>query len=241
MGFTLLEILIAISIFAVVVTTIFGSFNFVFGNVDAVEKGMTDYEMAGDGLNRMVADLQSIYVSLPPAYRTPENTDEPDPHRLVGEVDSLGGGEFSRLRFTSLSHLPVGRDQRQGIAEITYYLQQQPDSTLTLKRSDRLDFSEPLENRRNDPILCEHVRALKFTYLDAEGDEQDRWDSEAELFEFATPRAIRIRLAAGSDQQTHAFEVLISLPVYRENPEEVQYQTIPSQPGAIRTYRTVPQ
>jgi general secretion pathway protein J len=213
----------------------------VFGNVDAIENGMTDSEMASDGLNRMMADLQSIYVSLPPAYDTPENTEEPDPYRVVGEIDTAGNGEFSRLRFTSLSHLPLGKNWRQGIAEIIYYIEEQPDGTLTLKRSDRLDFSEPPQEKRNDPILCENVRALKFGYLDAEGDERERWDSDSDLYEYATPMGVRIQLAVGSDQQTQAFEVLITLPIYRENPEEVQFQTIPSESVATSTFTAVPQ
>ena len=231
-GFTLLEILIAISIFAVVVTTIFGSFNFVFGNVDAVESGMTDYEMASDGLNRMMADLRSLYVSLPPAYQVPENSEEQDPYRVVGEVAAAGDGEYSRLRFASFSHLPLGRQWRQGIAEITYYVEEQPDGTLSLKRSDRLDFEAQSAEQRNDPILCEYVRGLKFEYLDADGDPWDRWDSDSEQYGYATPRAVRIQLAVGSGEQTHAFEVLIALPLYRDNPEESRFQTIPAEAGA---------
>jgi general secretion pathway protein J len=240
-GFTLVEILIAISIFAVVVTTIFGSFNFVFGNVEAIENGMTDYEMASDGLNRMMADLRSIHVSQLPAYDIPENSEEQDPYRVVGDIDTAGGGAVSRLRFTSLSHLPLGKQWRQGIAEITYYVQQQPDATWTLKRSDRLDFSESLEQERNDPILCENVLGLKFTYLDAYGDERERWDSDSQEVEYATPRAIRILLAVGSGKQSHEFEVLIALPIYRDNPEETLLQTIPSGSGSTTTYKTVPQ
>ena len=227
-GFTLLEILIALSIFAVVVTTIFGSFNFVFGNVEAVETGMNDYEMASEGLNRMLADLRSLYASLPPAYDIPDTAEEPDPYRVVGELSAVGGGEFSRLRFTSLAHLPLGKQWRQGIAEIIYYVEEQPDATLSLKRSDRLDFGEPAPEPRNDPILCENVRALKFSFLDAAGDDWDRWDSDSEQYEYATPRAVRIQLAVGSGEQTHAFDVLIALPLYRDNPEEEQFLTIPA-------------
>ncbi len=240
-GFTLLEILIAISIFAVVVTTIFGSFNFVFGNVDAVEDAMTDYEMASGAMNRMIADLQTLRVSLPPVYAIPENTEKQDPYRIVGEVVAAGNAEFSQLRFTSASHLPLGKQWRQGIAEIIYYLEEQPDASLTLKRSDRIDFNEPVPERGNDPILCENVRALKFTYLDAEGDERERWDSESEQYEYATPRAVRILLTVGSGEQSHAFEVLTTLPLYRDNPEDSRFQTIPASTGSSSTFEAVPQ
>lgn len=234
-GFTLIEILIAISIFAVVVTTIFGSFNFVFGSVDAIESGMSNYEAARDGLNRILADLRSMYVSQLPVYTVPDSREETDPYRVMGDIVAAGGGLFSRLRFTSFSHLPLGQQWRQGIAEIVYYVQEQPDATLTLKRLDRLDFSEPLAEERNDPILCENVRALRITYQDAEGDEQERWDSDAEQYEYATPRAIRIQLAVGTGEQPHEFEVLIALPLYRDNPEETRLQTIPADFGSPGT------
>ena len=228
-GFTLLEILIAISIFAVVVTTIFGSFNFVFGNVDAVENSMTSLEMASDGINRISTDLQTIYVSQPPAYAIPESSEQQDPYRVVGEIVSVDGGEFGRLRFTSFSHLPLGRDRRQGIAEIVYYVEKQPDATLTLKRSDRIDFSEPAEEQSNDPILFENIVDLKFTYLDAAGDERDRWDSDSEEFEYATPRAVRIQFTVGTDEMLHSYEVMVALPLYRDNPETTQLQSFPSE------------
>ena len=231
-GFTLLEILIAISIFAVVVTTIFGSFHFVFGNIDAIDNAMTDYEMAGDGLHRMQADLRTLYIALPPGYVIGEDADSSDPYRLVGDVVDTGAGAFSRLRFTSFSHLPMGRQWRQGIAEIIYYVEEQTDGSGTLKRSDRIEFNEPPEQERNDPILCENVRALKITYIDADRDERDRWDSDSEEFEYATPRAIRIQIAVGSGQLSHEFEVLIALPVYRDNPEASRFQTIPSDFGS---------
>ena len=234
-GFTLLEILIAISIFAVVVTTIFGSFNFVFGNVDAIESGMRDYEAARDAINRMLADLRSIYTAQPPAYVIPESSEEQDPYRIVGEAAASGGSEYGRLRFASFSHLPLGQQWRQGIAEIVYYVQEQSDGSLSLKRSDRLDFSELLPEERNDPILCEHVRALKFSYLDADEDERERWDSDSEQYEYATPRAIRIQLAVGSGEQSHEFDVLVALPLYRDNPEESRFQTIPANVGAPGT------
>jgi prepilin-type N-terminal cleavage/methylation domain-containing protein len=45
-GFTLLEVLIAMVIFAVVATTIFGSFNFIFSTTDAFDGGMAVHESA---------------------------------------------------------------------------------------------------------------------------------------------------------------------------------------------------
>lgn len=215
-GFTLLEILIALFIFGVMVTTIFGSFKFVFGSVDTIEKGMTDYDMAKDCFNRMIGDLHALHVAQPPAYRPPENADGQDPYRIVGDVTFSGETGFGRLRFTSLAHVPLGKDKRTGIAEIIYYAEQQTDGSHVIKRSDRLEFAEPYEEKSNDPILCENVRSLEFTFINSEGEDGRIWDSDSSDFDYATPRAIRIKLTLGTDENPHTFETMVVLPPYRE-------------------------
>jgi len=61
-GFTLLEILIAIFIFAVVMTTIFTSYTGTFRVVDETESQAEIYQMAGIAMERMLEDLESIYI-----------------------------------------------------------------------------------------------------------------------------------------------------------------------------------
>jgi len=219
-GFTLVEILIAIFIFAVVVTTVFGSFNFVFGNVNNIEAGMNAYEMARDCFSRITADLQALHVTMQPAFLPPSEMEgKPDPFRITGDITNSEGTDFGRLRFTSRAHLPMGRDKRGGIAEIVYYVEQQSDGSYALKRSDRLDFPADDEKSGNDPILCENVTALIFTYINDEGDEADTWDSDSEEFSYATPRAIRIQLQIGTAENTHYFDAMVAPPQYREEIE----------------------
>jgi general secretion pathway protein J len=229
-GFTLLEILIAIFIFAVVITTVFGSFNFVFGRIGIIEESRTTYEMAKDCLNRMSIDLTSAYFRQSPAYKPPKEDEEQDPYRLVGKLSDAGGEDFGQLRFTAMDHLPLQqrqRDgvmdhlplqqrQRDGVAEIIYYVTTERDGTRVLRRSDRLDFSEPRDTLSGDPILCENVKALTFTYIDAENEEKETWDSDSDDVGYATPRAVRIRLEIGPDENFHTFETTILFPQYRQ-------------------------
>lgn len=218
-GFTLLEILIAIFIFAVVAATIFGSFNAVFGNSSTVKEGMGAFEMARDCLSRMMVDLHSLHVSQLPAYAPPDSEESQDPYRLVGGMTFSGDTGFGRMRFASLAHLPLGKDKRAGIAEIVYYVEPSKDGTFVLRRSDRLEPFPPPEEKGGDPILCENVKSLTFTFIDDEGEEQDRWDSESEDFAFATPRAIRISLVLGTDDFPHPFEATVALMQYRNGVE----------------------
>ena len=70
-GFTLMEILLAFLILAIVVTTILGSFNAVFSTTETLESSGNYYDMAKNCLNRMSLDLAALYVIQPPFYKKP--------------------------------------------------------------------------------------------------------------------------------------------------------------------------
>ncbi|NJL59202.1 MAG: prepilin-type N-terminal cleavage/methylation domain-containing protein, partial [Desulfobacteraceae bacterium] len=85
-GFTLIEILIAIFIFAIIVTTIFGSFNAVFSHSAAIREGTEIYEMARNCIDRMMTDLEAIYF---PMEYEPKELGEKDPDRIEGKDTEL--------------------------------------------------------------------------------------------------------------------------------------------------------
>jgi general secretion pathway protein J len=221
-GFTLFEVLIAMFIFGVVITTVFGSYRTVFSSVDALESRIDLQEMATVTFNRLTADLRSTYVARGPAYLKPEFDDPPDPYRFILEPVYEAGGTFPRLRFTSFAHLPMGADRREGIAEIVYYVESEDgfgdaEEARVLKRGDRLPpYPETFEARETDPVLCEQVQSLEMILLDAEGEERDSWDSEATDEERATPRAVAVTLELGDENVSLFFETVIEIPVYRE-------------------------
>ena len=215
-GFTLLEIMIAIFIFAVIVTTIFGSYRTVFSNADTIDQEITSYEMARNCLNRMIMDLQSVHVSSPPGYTPPDFDDPPDPFRIVGETTDIEGNGFHWLRFTSLAHLPLGKSRPGGIVEIVYYVQGTDDAGFVLKRADNSYPFQDFEEKASDPVLCEDVKALTIKYLDQESEEYDVWDSDDETYEYATPAAVKIKLELETGSGSVLFETMVTLPVMRE-------------------------
>jgi len=214
-GFTLLEILIAIFIFAVVLTTIFGSYNFIFSSTDAFDSGIAVHESARNCLNRMTTDLQAVYVSFPPAYTPPGFDAPPDPYRFSGGIDTVENTSFPRLRFSSLAHITFENSRQAGIAEIVYYVQPGDNGTFILRRSDALYPYKPFQEKGTDPVLCENLKSLKITYYDAEGADADRWDSDADEFKYATPRAVGIQLELGNGSFSQQFATLVALPAYR--------------------------
>ncbi|MGB9498426.1 MAG: prepilin-type N-terminal cleavage/methylation domain-containing protein [Dissulfuribacterales bacterium] len=220
-GFTLLEILIAIFIFAIIISTVYGSFNAVISRTEAINNGVGAFEMARVCLNRMMSDLNAIYVEQKPLYHKPDYNDPPDPYRFVGKETFEGVKTFSQLRFASFAHLSMSKKTEKGIAEIVYYVEERgyPESEYVLKRSDTLysdDEDYEFEEKDSDPVLCEGLEELSFAYFDDEGNEYERWDSDADSYKNATPRAIGITLTINYNSEIHTFYTKLNLPVYRE-------------------------
>jgi len=223
-GFTLLEILIAIFIFAIVMSTIFGTFNGVISRTDAIKNGMGGYEMARTCLNRISSDLNAIYVEQKPLYAPPDFDDPPDPYRVVGKDTFAGNKNFSQLRFASTDHLSMTKNVENGIAEIVYYVVEQgyPESEYVLKRSDVVypyDEDYEFEEKDSDPVLCEDIEEFSILYFDKDENEYEKWDSESDFLKYATPYALKIKLKINSSDGSYAFDTKIALPVFRKASE----------------------
>ncbi len=226
-AFTLLEIMIAIFIFAIVVTTIFGSFHYLYARPESLKQELQNYAMVKNCFDRMVADLESLKITPAIFYKPPDMDSDPDPYRLVGDGYPANDPDLGRLRFASKAHLPLGKDTREGVAEIIYYLQESEneDEGYLLRRSDQLPPFQPFEEKSGDPLLCERVNRLSFVYIDEEDEEREQWDSEEDNYAYATPRIIRIQLelltAVEPDEEPRSllFETQVRLPLWREGRE----------------------
>jgi general secretion pathway protein J len=219
-GFTLMEVLIAIAILAIVVTTVLASFNSVFSTTAVLDESADIYEMAKNCLKRIVLDLESIHVSQRPLYQPPELDQPPDPYRFVATAEDAGGTGFAQnLRFASRAHIRLENNSREGIAEVIYYLKAVDDGQLTLKRADNLYPYPEFEEKGSDPTLCKHVKSLSFRFYDQDGNEFELWDSDSDEFGYATPKAIAIKLELTKNAASHNFETMVSLPIFREKAE----------------------
>ena len=216
-GFTLLEIMISIFIFSIIITTVFASYRSVFFSADKIDAGLDLYGMTGSCLNRISLDLSGIAIAQVPEYAKPELDSTPDPYRVVGDRSDLSGADFPRLRLASRSHVPLDGSAHESVAEIIYYVSEDAESGYRLRRSDRLYPYKTPEEQANDPVLCEKLKSLVFTYYDNEGETHDTWDSESKDVAYATPKSINIRLEVGEeDAVSKVFETMVMLPVVRE-------------------------
>ena len=219
-GFTLMEILLAFLILGIVVTTILASFNAVFSTTDTLKDSSRYYDMAKNCLNRMSLDLEALYITQPPLYKPPDFDDPPDPYRIVGSYNEIGGTSFAQIRFASNAHIPLNKSIKRGVAEIVYYVQSQDDGQHVLRRGDHLYPYPPFEENRDDPVLSAHVKSLAFKYYDSEGSEFEGWDSDSNEYAYATPSAIGIQLEIGDESTSYNFETTVRFAVNREKIEQ---------------------
>lgn len=239
-GFTLLELLIAITIFAVIATLVYSTFNAVISKTDAIKEESAVNEMAAACLNRISMDLHALYVEQYPLYEPSDYDDDSDPYRFVGETEYIGGDQFPRLGFASTEHLPMSGQRppasgdsgavQSGLARIRYHVDKPegaaPDSGYVLKRWETPwpydDSDEIGRDPEKAPVLCTDISELKFIYLDEQGDEFETWDSDAEDMDHATPRAVQVSLKIDIKGRQYPFSTRVVLPVFREPLEDVK-------------------
>lgn len=219
-GFTLIEVLIAIVIFGMVISLIFASFKEIAFSAKIVDQSSKNYEIANTCLLRMVSDLESVFVSQKPGYVEPEFNSEKDPYRFEGGNSTVQTAVFPVIRFTSRAHLPVDRDFKKGIAEIIYYVDEDENGDLELKRSDRIVFDKDFERKKTDPVLCKKIKKMEVKYHSADGESFEDWDSESEDFSFATPSYVSVSIETGEEDNSFSFGTRIALRSVRPPKEE---------------------
>jgi len=195
-GFTLLEILIAIFIFALIVSAVFTAYRGTFTVIEDTESREDIYHMARVALERIIEDLEAAYV--------PESAQNPEPDRTTPQPVLFQGGKkeindlpCSELRFLSLAHLSFSDEKPlTQPAEIAYYAAAAgiDGKVLDLYRSDTLPAREKPESGAGGLLLCRGLSSVDVVYYDAEGEPHESWDSLEGASEGKLPSRVSIVL-----------------------------------------------
>jgi general secretion pathway protein J len=220
-GFTLAEILIAIFIFAVVITMIYTSYTGTFRVVDETESQAEIYRMARIAMERMVEDLESTYV--PKSEGNAQSEEEPmQLFQFVGKDQEIKGRYADTLRFISRAHLNLsGDDEGTGKTEIGYYVKENDQGEdFVLYRSDRPMFEEGFffEEDSDGLVLCEGLVSVNFTYYEEKGEPLENWDSASEEHKDTIPKMITILLEFVNPLNAETplkFMTSVSIPIER--------------------------
>lgn len=218
-GFTLIEILIAIFIFSVVLTTIYTSYTGTFRVIDETESQAKTYRMARIAMERILEDLESVYIP-----EREENTKSGEESfkqfQFVGEDREIKGRCADTLRFISRAHINLsGQEQDLGAAEIGYYVKENGEGEdFALYRIDRPVFEEalPSEEETGGFVLCERLVSVNFTYYEENDKVVENWDSASDALKDKIPKMVSISLefVNSTDPETpFRFMTSVALPI----------------------------
>jgi general secretion pathway protein J len=186
-GFTLIEILLAIFILGIVLSTVYASYTGTFRIIHETDYDAEVYGMARNALDRMARDLQSAAI-----WR--------GAFTFKTKSYNLRDREFVRLTFRAAAHVAFSeQDVPGGITVIEYGLDEDAEKEgYTLSRSDNLNRDpEKDEPSPGGYLLCDRVEALTYVFTDEAGKEYGSWDSggEVETQKKRAPVDVLIRLS----------------------------------------------
>lgn len=209
-GFTLVEILVALTIMGIVMGAIGTAFTQLSRGARELEASGDASLALGEAARWIGRDLEALCVAQRPLFSPGGAMDDADPYRFTLTREMVGGEEVSLLRFASLNHLPFGGSSLGGVAEIVYFVTEE-EGTLRLRRSDRLFFHDPFDRSGEQPVVLKGVTAFAVVCVDAEGQELEAWDSDSDAFGLATPVAVKVRLSVGAGRVLEALFPLRSV------------------------------
>jgi general secretion pathway protein J len=206
-GFTLLEILIAVFILGIVLTTIYAAYTGVLTAIRDLDDDSRAYSMARITLDRMSRDLTSLRRFG-------------DVFFLVSEKSKISSREFSSLSVWSASHLSFEENGQSGQpASIIYFVRENKDGSFSLWRSDTLRVKPFTEKETGGGVvICENLQTLHLKFYDESGRDYDTWDTRISFGpqKGKPPVLVQIELAVANQkdaEKPHTLMTRVFLPV----------------------------
>lgn len=173
-GFTLIEVLISISILAAITVILFGAFTALKRSKDGLSR-LQDRQREGRlAMARMTRELQSAYLSA----HMPLNQ-----ALLVQKTifKSERGTPADRLNFTAFANTRLEKNSHvSDQCELSYYGSPNPDGSGSNDLVRRVDTSIDLEPTKGGrvEVLATDIDLFDLQYLDAQtGQWQESWDT----------------------------------------------------------------
>ncbi len=161
-GFTLIEVLVAVSILAIITTLTWASFKQTFATKSAIEAQAGRYRTVRLGLERLARELSMVYVSQN------EDTSQPERRtRLVGKHHN----DLDEVLFSYMGHQRLYADANEAdTALVSYYAARDPNDSrktnLMRREARRLSYLKIDEQPGEADIVCDDVIKLKLDYYD---------------------------------------------------------------------------
>lgn len=203
-GFTLVEILVAIAIVAVVLSTVYAAFSGTFRISRSASDSDKVYGMMRVTADRMLQDIESLSFRKGSYEITLTGGDAGDETRVLTFVSSAG-----------LSYVDGAAAAN---ARVRYYLtKEKEDSSLTLWRSDTAFVSSPRQEAAPKGfMICGGIKSLRYTLFDSAGNAHETWDSASRSGSDRAPVSVLVNIeflnGEKSGGETYKFMTRVAIP-----------------------------
>jgi general secretion pathway protein J len=172
-GMTLIEVMVAMALFAAVGALVYGGFAQTSRAKQRLETQLDRYHEVRVAMERMVREISMAYVST---HYNPATSLRAMRTTFIGKDSGFG----DRLDFTSVSHQRVFRDAKESDQnELSYFVTDAPGGdgkVLARRMSPRVD-DEPEKGGRVEVLLTDVIE-FNLEYLDPQSKEWVRsWDA----------------------------------------------------------------
>lgn len=192
-GFTLLEVLFAVGVTAMMGVLIAAAFQSGYRAKELVEQEADRYRALRTGTDRMVREISAAFVS--DHYDTRRYRDQNDrPTNFIGTRD--------RLLFTSMAHQRLYADAKESDQMVVeYFTKSAPgpggQQRLNLMRREDSLLDNRMDRGGTEDVLVENVKRIDFAYWDSDKkDWVDEWDTRRVEKKSILPVRVRITISA---------------------------------------------
>lgn len=202
-GFTLLEILVAITILGIVMATILGTFTGIIAGSRDAEKKVELYQIGRVVMDLIATDIRGLYpVALEGAGAF-----------FLGEEETLGGQSVSRMDFITTNTLTMGARQNPFLSEVGYRLKRDPaDERIALWRRSQAPTEYPFDTGGREVPVCRIIESFSLEFV-------HNGDRKRSLL-YVFPEAIVIDMTLNLDGERERFVTMVrpmATPVKRKS------------------------
>jgi prepilin-type N-terminal cleavage/methylation domain-containing protein len=224
-GFTLIEMLVALTIIVAILAMVYGSVAATTRSIDASGARLAGTERACFTLRLMTRQIRCAYAPSP--AQSPSSGSRET--RMGGDVGPMNDGINGPLRvpaalfrgnsrdphgeilsFITSSGLGAGPDAPRGLFRVSY-LYDRASSTLSISRQQQADSAGDRTNAKHSDLLLSNVTGIELKFHDGR-QWQPTWDI-AQRHEL--PRAVKLEIAV-ADGAGRSHSLGTTIPVVQE-------------------------
>jgi general secretion pathway protein J len=215
-GFTLLEILVAVAILAMISALVWYTFAQVFKTIDIVRADSDLLRMVRQVTSRVPSEMSSAY--LPINLTSPTSV-------VKYEFVADDRGDLDKVRFQAFAHTKFYEDANESDeAEIEYYTESDPRHAglYRLMRREDPTLDDRPEEGGATLVVADRLKVFNLEYYDKNRDQwYDSWDTNRTDTANRLPVAMRMKVVfVDSDKRER--EYVTSAVIRLANPQETR-------------------